>query len=346
MANYIGLDIKKNTLRMASVKKSAEELVVTDFDEAVIEGNLYKPSLTHPTQLRDELKRLFERHQLKQDYIIYSDFGFNLLIKTTKVMAALDKERVREAIFMELGTSISVPFDEMVFDVLSVKPTQKTNDVAESGRKSKKRSRKDKEEVEQEVNIVVANEQDLVYVGDGIVASKNIPYGVEMSALAYHRLLTHFSMQKMKRNMYLLLELNCGEAVMTVMHKGTPIYTQYAEYNPDHWKAKLATKEKRAWIDEWYFDEVYERNKLLSIIDSINRMINTFSNMSSSSGIKYILLVGENPLIDYDISDFLTEHVEVPVVTADLNIVDKRGRSIPKRFYKAAGLALKKEELV
>ena len=79
MANYIGLDIKKNTLRFASVKKQDEQLLVTNYDEVIVEGNLYKPSLTQPTQLKDEMRALFNQHKLKQDYIIYSDFGFNLL---------------------------------------------------------------------------------------------------------------------------------------------------------------------------------------------------------------------------------------------------------------------------
>ncbi|MEG0286160.1 MAG: hypothetical protein RR494_08855 [Vagococcus sp.] len=346
MANYIGLDIKKNTLRFASVKKQDEQLIVTNYDEVIVEGNLYKPSLTQPTQLKDEMRALFNQHKLKQDYIIYSDFGFNLLIKNTKIIESLNKDKVREAVFMELGSSISVPFEEMTFDILSAKATEKQVSEPEEKGKLKKKQSKQSEKVEQEANIVVANEKDLIYVGDAITESNNIPYAVEMSALAYHRLFSHFSSQKMKRNMYLLLELNCGEAVMTVMHKGVPIYTQYAEYNPDHWKTELASQTKRSWIEEWSFDEVYERNKLLSTIDSINRMINTFSNMSSGSGIKYVMLVGENPLIDYGVSDFLSEHVDVPVVPANLNIVDKRGKSIPKRFYKAAGLGLKKEELI
>lgn len=346
MANFIGLDIKKNNLRFASVKKEENQLIVTNFDETVIEGNLYKPSITQPTQLKDEMELFFKQNKIKQEHIIYSDFGYNLLIKNTKIIESLNKERIKEAIFMELGTSISVPFEEITFDILSAKPTEKIEKETEQTGKIKRKNNKHNEKVEQEVNVVVANEKDLIYVGDAIVETKNTPYAVEMSALSYHRLFLHFSMQKIKRNMYLLLELNCGEAVMTVMHKGVPIYTQYAEYNPDHWKVKIASEEKRSWLEEWSFDEVYERNKLLSTIDSINRMINTFSNMSSSSGIKYVLLVGENPLIDYDISDFLSEHIDVPVVTAELNIVDKKGKSIPKRFYKAAGLALKKEELL
>ena len=345
MTEVIGLDIKRNSLRFAAVKEAADQLVVTNYSEEVIEGNLYKPSITNPTQLKDELNNLFINNKIKQDHIIYSDFGYNLLIKNTIITESLNKEKVKEAIFMEIGTSISVPFDDVTFDILSVKPTEKIQKEEETTGKIKRKHNKSNDKVEQEVNVVLANEKDLIYVGDALVESKNTPYAVEMSALSYHRLFAYFSMQKIKRNMYLLLELNCGEAVMTVMHKGVPIYTQYAEYNPDHWKVKLASNQKRRWRDEWVFDEVYERNKLLSSIDSINRMINTFSNMSSGSGIKYVLLVGENPLIEADISDFLSEHIDVPVVTADLNIVDKKGKEIPKRFYKAAGLALKKGEL-
>lgn len=345
MTKFIGLDIKKNSIRIASVTQSEDSIVVNEAKEVIVEGNLYKPSITNSNQLSKELSQLFTEKKLKQTNIIFSDFGFNLLIKTTKIFESLEKQKVKEAIFMELGTTIQIPFAEATFDILSVKPTERNEKIQEPDDKMKKRAAKETDKRELEVNFVVANEQDLIRVGDAILETKNIPYSVDMSALAYHRLFSHFSMQKMKRNMYLLFELNCGEAVVTVMHKGIPIYTQYAEYNPDHWKVKLASEEKRNWQDEWVFDEVYEKNKLLSSIDSINRMINTFSQMSTNSGIKYMLLVGENPLIEAGIADFLSEHIEVPVVTPNLNVLDSKGRKLSQRFYKSVGLAMKSEEL-
>lgn len=345
MNNFIGLDIKKNSLRFASVTQKDANTVVDNFDEVIIEGNLYKTSVAmKENQLEKELVTFFKQNKLKQNNVIYCDFGFNLLIKNTTIIESLHKQKVKEAIFMELGTSISIPFEEATFDILTVKPLEKKEKNDETESKKRKKAAVNSEKSELEVNFVVANEKDLVYVGDSILETNNIPYAVEMSALAYHRLLTEFSSLKIKRNMYLLFELNCGEAVMTVMHKGVPIYTQYAEYNPDHWRVNINSNQDN-WSEEWLFDEVYERNKLLSSIDSINRLINSFSNLSSGSGIKYILLMGENPLLETGIADFLSQHIDLPIITPELNIVDKKNKQLPIRYYKAVGLAMKKEEL-
>lgn len=342
MANFIGLDIKKNTIRLATVSKVNEQIIVNQFNESISDGNFYKPTITNENLLEKELINLLKKEKMKQMPTIYCDFGFNLLIKTTKIVEVLNMEKVREAIFMEIGTSIQVPFPEVTFDILSAKPTERREKNEESDAKIKKRVKTEKRE--QEINVVLTNEKDLIYVGDAIEASKNIPYGVDMSALCYHRLFSHFSMQKIKRNMYLLLELNCGEAIVTVMSKGVPIFTQYAEYNPDHWRVNLDDDKGNNWANQWHYDEVYEKNKLLSLIDNINRMINTFSNLSSGSGVKYTLLVGDNPLIEEDIATFLSEHIDVPVVTPDFDIVTTKGDKLPKRYYKAVGLSMKKEE--
>lgn len=345
MNNFIGLDIKKNTLRYASITKKDNTIVVDECDEVIVEGNLYKASVAmKENQLEKELVTFFKQNKLKQNNVIYCDFGFNLLIKNTTIIESLHKQKVKEAIFMELGTSISIPFEEATFDILSVKPLEKKEKNDETEPKKRKKTSINAEKSELEVNFVVANEKDLVYVGDAILETKNIPYAVEMSALAYHRVLTQFSSSKIKRSMYLLFELNCGEAVMTVMHKGIPIYTQYAEYNPDHWRVNIHSNHNE-WSEEWLFDEVYERNKLLSSIDSMNRLINTFSNMTSSSGIKHIFLVGENPLLETGIADFLSQHIDLPIITPELKIVDSKKKPLPVRYYKAVGLAMKKEEL-
>lgn len=344
MNKFIGLDIKKNAIRFASVSKAGEQIVVDQFNETVLDGNFYKPTITNENFLQKELMTLFKDNRIKQCPTVYSDFGFNLLIKTTKIVEALNMDKVREAIFMELGSSIQVPFNDITFDILSAKPTEKREKSDESDAKMKKRKAKEIDKREQEVNVVITNETDLIYVGDAIETTKNIPYGVDMSALSYHRLFSHFSMQKVKRNMYLLLELNCGEAIVTVMSKGVPIFTQYAEYNPDHWRVNIENQDQSNWSNQWTYDEVYEKNKLLSLIDNINRIINTFSNVSSSSGIKYTLLVGDNPLVEEGIASFLSEHIDVPVITPELAIVNQKGQQLPKRYYKAVGLSMKKEE--
>ncbi len=110
---------------------------------------------------------------------------------------------------MELGESIQVPFDNPTFDILSIQSSTIITEEEEADVKKKKRHKKNNHtmKTEQDVNIVVANETDLVYVGDAIVTSKNLSYGVDMSAMVFHRLLTYFEVSKIKRNMYLLLEL-------------------------------------------------------------------------------------------------------------------------------------------
>ncbi len=50
---------------------------------------------------------------------------------------------------------------------------------------------------------------------------------------------------------------------MTVMYKGLPVYTQYQEYNPDHWKVNYdALDEGSQSHDIWLYDDVYEANKM------------------------------------------------------------------------------------
>lgn len=348
MNNFVGLDITKHILRVAVVTASKDVIIVDKMKEKIIDGNLYKPSSEKKhNQLADELIKISKALHFKNDKVIYSDFGYNLLVQQVLIKIENHPKKMKEHIFMELGESIQVPFDNPTFDILSIQSSTTLTEEEEADGKKKKRHKKNNHtmKTEQDVNIVVANETDLVYVGDAIVTSKNLPYGVDMSAMAFHRLLTYFEVSKIKRNMYLLLELNCGEAVMTVMYKGLPVYTQYQEYNPDHWKVNYdALDEGSQSHDIWLYDDVYEANKMLSLIDSANRLIDTFSHMYKGASIKHVYLVGENPLVDEGITDFLSHHLEVSVIKPKLNIIDKKGKKLPSRYYKSVGLAMKKEE--
>lgn len=344
MNKMIGIDIQKNVLRYAILKKT-NPIIIEDFGEYICESNLFKiSSKKNRNRLNQHFKEFVKHFHLKNKKVIYSTLSQNLLIKPVLINEVNKFSKIKNHIFLELGESINVPFEEPIFDILSVKEKHGNNKKI-----SKDKSKNVAEDLL--VNLAITNETNLIYMGDVIEINGNIPYAVDISPLAFHRLIIKskkFSNYNNKN--YLLVELGCGEAAMTIICNGEPRFHQYEEYNPDHWSIKTTAfsemTDEREWELACFFEDSVEKSRLLNLIETINNFIYLFVNeLCKGENLEDVLIVGDNPILKNEMKDFFRKYIKCHVDFFKMKISNESGIDVPQRYYKALGLALKEEDL-
>jgi type IV pilus assembly protein PilM len=334
LKTVVGLDIRKNVLRFV-ILKSINPLVIHKKGELVLKASILKNGkLANKNMLLEGIKQLFKEHRIKNAYVVFSAFNHEILIRSIPENGMRNEKEVKKYLFLELGESISVPFEQPIFDLLifeKQKAREKKQVKRQAAKKKAKTIKRDRMVVDGEIYFVATSETTLETLGDEIQQAGGVPAAVDINSLAYSRAINRHIKWS---DCLLMIEIDCGVAMFTIFENHIPIYTQYEDYNSANWKNVIN--------EDGSYQAEFNKEKELAELDELGDITNNLlyyytSKLSNGKSIDKIYLVGENPLLFKEIVSIIETKTEIPV--AAINTEKRYG--IPSKYLLAAGLAMK-----
>ncbi|MDR0922390.1 MAG: hypothetical protein LBM95_08410 [Lactobacillales bacterium] len=331
----VGLEIAENVLRFCLVQKRG-----LTFGECISNGSFVKNErLRNEDEFSDLLHKLLKSHKLSHKNIVYSALNSKLLIRTILNENFGSEKEIYEYIFLELGNSIVLPFDNPVFDLLVLDNKSGKNKKIPGKRNKekdvkKKTIKRNRFSVKGSIPFIATSQTVLESIGDGITKSGNQPVAVDCNSLAYVRV---FRREIKVSENFLLVEFDSGTATITIFEEFSPVFVQHEEYNKVNWRYI----EKNGTILP-SFDEIKEQEQLVNLSHIISDVCTYFENaLSMGNHISHIYLVGNHPLLRTEVTTIIQSVNSVEVTPLISTITNSDGKLVPNRFMLSLGLALK-----
>lgn len=240
-----------------------------------------------------------------------------VIIRKVNIPGDVKDDEIHGYLYLELGSSIHLPFDEPVFDVVSL------------GVENNKR----------EVLLFAAPEQYVSEYANLLKDARLKPIAADISPLAAYRFYHTLGLAGENEKL-MTIQFDLGLVSMCIFEGTIPIFMRHipVELQSD-WEVKLGLSgaHELTYIGEanefmFQFEDIYkEINKLQDFY--------RYSLTHGKNSITKILLNGDHPMMSRIIGE-MRERFEVHVVTLE-ETLPGAGFEIPQAFYLALGLGLK-----
>lgn len=242
-----------------------------------------------------------------------------VIIRNVPVPEEVKDDEIKGYLYLELGTSIHLPFDEPVFDTVVLSAENK----------------------KKEVLVFAAPEENVLEYTELFSNVKLNPLEAEISPLALYRLYYHLN-QAIKHENMLIVQFDLNSVNICIFEGEIPFFMHHLpiEFVAEHWEMK-GTDRGTAQIhyrgDEqelgYQFDDIYKE---------ISRLMDfyRYSLHQGQKQVSKILLNGDHPMLAKIKLD-MKERFDVPLETISYDEQEKLEEPLPQRFYLSLGLALK-----
>jgi type IV pilus assembly protein PilM len=234
-----------------------------------------------------------------------------IVIRKISLPADLQQDEIRGYLFMELGSSIHLPFEEAVFDFIVLERKKEKLDVL----------------------LFAAPESIVMKYAELFEQVKLKPIVADISPLSLYRLFYEYG-QADENDHLLFVQFDLSSLNVSVFHQHTPIFTRQLAFD-SHFADWERTEAGWKWTKqteqpEWQLEDIYKE---------MERFMNfyRFSLHQGNEQITRIVMTGDHPLLS-TLSDMLRERLDVPV---EEMTVSTEGQKVERSYYLALGLALK-----
>ncbi|MGG0716316.1 pilus assembly protein PilM [Robertmurraya massiliosenegalensis] len=239
-----------------------------------------------------------------------------VIIRKVSIPAEVNDDEIKAYLYLELGSSIHLPFDEPVFDAVVLS----------------------KGEEKQEILIFAAQEENVQEYTALFTEVKLEPVAAEVSPLAIYRLYHHLQKEHKNEDM-LVVQFGLNDVNICIFENTVPFFMHHLpiEFNGEQWDKKLNRN------GEYELVFIGETSQLSFQLDDaykeINRLMDfyRYSLHQGKKQVSKILLSGDHPLLA-QIKGELERRLEAPLETIELEQLEEE---LPHTFYLALGLALK-----
>lgn len=241
-------------------------------------------------------------------------------IRKVAIPADVHKDEREGYLYLEIGESIHLPFEDPVFDYIVLS----------------------EEEEKCEILLFAANREHVMEYADLFTSVKLQPEAADLSFLALYRLYD-FLNEKTEDENLLVIQYNLDFVNMSIFENQIPFFMRHYQlsFDPKQWDSQLSANGFQQLTYQGNPEELEEQ--LDEVIKEIN-MMNDFYQFSLKKGkseLTKILLTGDHPLLIM-IRKELQKRFELPVAMFDSSqIPTDKNRPFPATHHLALGLALK-----
>ncbi|MBU8879564.1 pilus assembly protein PilM [Bacillus sp. FJAT-29790] len=293
----VSIVIKDHVIRFAETK-NLPEIQVQKWEERYLPAGVIKEGkiLDHET-LTTILDECVSSWKLKNRTVSFLVPDQYIVLRKLKVPADVKKDEIRGYLYMELGTSIHLPFEDPVFDFhLLPEGDGSQNEI-----------------------LLFAAPEDIVKDYTEILEQVKLkPIAADVSSLALYRLYHYLDLAKTNENL-LLIQFDITTVNVSIFENHQPVFMRHLMMDIDPEKWEYSKQEKSVGKTLVYSGDRTE--VLLSLKDiygEIDKVLN-FYRYSLNQGkqqITNIYLDGDHPWLA-DISVEMKERIEVPVFQLD-----------------------------
>lgn len=268
------------------------------------------------TNILDELLDEWKLHKRSVKFIVPDQL---VIIRKVTLPADIKDDEIKGYLYLEIGASIHLPFEEPVFDtfLLSTKENQK------------------------EVLLFAAPEKYVMEYSDLLKDLGLTPLAAEISPLALYRLYYEQDMAQQDEQLF-IVQFGLTSVNMCIFDEKVPYFMRHFPINFDYEKWEI--KRIAADVSEYtYKGDVNElKFQLDEIIKEMNKMADfyRYSLQNGNKGITKILVCGDHPMLP-SIKDELFRSFDLPIQMISIGSPNSKIALLPSSYHLALGLALK-----
>lgn len=242
-----------------------------------------------------------------------------VIIRKVTIPADVKEDEIKGYLYLELGSSIHLPFDEPVFDAVVLS----------------------KEKDKQEILLFAAQEDNVMEYSNLLSEVKLNPVAAEVSPLAVYRLYHHLKLAKLEEDL-LIVQFGLNDVNICIFENTIPFFMHHlpVEFNEEQWDKKL---NRAGQYDLFYTGEQADLSfQLEDSYKEINRLMDfyRYSLHQGKKQVSRILLSGDHPLLS-QIQKDLEGRFDVPLDTITFPESVALDEEFTYKYYLALGLALK-----
>ncbi|WP_066063793.1 type IV pilus biogenesis protein PilM [Neobacillus soli] len=243
-----------------------------------------------------------------------------VIIRKVSIPAEIQDDELKGYLYLELGSTIHLPFEEPVFDYYPLADNGKTKDLL----------------------LFAAPEQQVMEYADLFSSLKLNPVAADISPLALYRLYYQLDMANSDEILF-SIQFDLTGVNLCIFEESVPLVMRHfpLPFDIDQWEIKQDLSGRLAY--KYIGDENELVIQFEDIFKEINKLLDFYRyNLNNEKkDVTKFLLNGDHPMLQA-ITDEMLERFDVPVelIALETDIKGKQG-SVPANLLLPLGLALK-----
>ncbi|WP_096153183.1 MULTISPECIES: type IV pilus biogenesis protein PilM [Bacillus] len=314
--NIINLIIKDHVIRLIELKSTAP-LTVKRLEERFLPLNIIKDGkIVDATKLKQIINELVKKWGLKNKQIRFTVPDAYVITRKVSIPSTVLDDEIVGHLYLELGASIHLPFDDPVFDVHILSRDEEKTEV-----------------------ILFASPEDMVMEYASLLEeNKMVPIAADISPLCLYRFYHHFGNVNEGDNL-LFIQFDLSSITLSIFKDNVPLFVRTVNL----------TQETKVWevtrtnsSIEWTGDIVQFNVFLEDFITEIQRVMNFFrySLNQGDQEVNKLVLFGDHPNLPL-VESKLTERINATISTVENEVKTQDQEVVDARYYYGLGLALK-----
>jgi type IV pilus assembly protein PilM len=243
-----------------------------------------------------------------------------IIIRKVSIPADIKEDEIHGYLYLELGSTIHLPFEDPVFDTISL------------GIENQK----------QEILVFAAPEKYVTEYADLFKIVRLKPIAADISPLAIYRLY-HQNDGALKNEVLLSVQFDLDVVSMCVFEEQIPVFMRHIPGNlKENWKVKYSG-DHQSNQELIYEGEITELTLQLEEIYRDIAKLMDFYRYSLTQGkkeVSRILVNGDHPMLNRVLSN-MKDRFGIPVETLKIVMQGGEPKELPRAFHLALGLGLK-----
>lgn len=316
----INLIIKDHVIRYTEFK-NADDIHVQRWEERYLPAGIIKEGkiLDHETliMILEECVADWKLKNRKVSFLVPDPY---IVLRKIQVPADLEEDEIKGYLFMELGSSIHLPFEDPVFDFHLLEHNN-----------------------EKEIILFAAPEEMVTDYIDVLEEAKLKPVAADVSSLALYRLFNKLNTSQMNENL-LMVQFDVTTVNVSIFEEHQPVFMRHLvmDIDPANW---IAAKHEMDSVQTLSYsgDRMDVLHSLKDIYAEIDKVMNfyRYSIKHGKQQITKIFLDGDHPWLT-EIYAEIKARMEVPVIQLESQHIQTNGEIHNlSSFHLNLGLGLK-----
>ncbi|MGD6832052.1 type IV pilus biogenesis protein PilM [Sutcliffiella halmapala] len=313
--NIINITFRDHVIRMVELK-SLNPLTVKRTRERFLPPNIVRDGkIVDENIFRLIFEECVEEWGLKRKHVRFVVPDQFVVTRKLSIPSNVMDDEIIGHLYLELGSTIHLPFEDPVFDVHVLQRSEKTDLV-----------------------LFASPEEMVTQVSSIFEENKMKPTVADVSSLCLYRLYYEFG-QRNEHDHLLIIHFDISCITLSIFMKHVPVFVRTIAIPTDIKTWEVSETNTRM---EWAGDIIQFNVFLEDFIKEVERIMNFFrySLNQGTDEVKRVLLYGDHPNFPLVLAK-LRERITVPVDTYEQDVYTQDQEVVDPKYYFPLGLALK-----
>ena len=316
----VNLVLKDHVIRYVELKQLDPPIVHKCGEHFLPAGVIKDGIITDFDLLKDILGDCVVKWKIHKRQVRFLVPDSRLVIRKVAIPKDIKDDEIKGYLYLEMGTSIHLPFEEPIFDVVLL----------------------DETEEKKEILLFAAEEEVVSEYATLLEKSQLYPIEADISPLSLYRLFFHAGKRDLKDHL-LLIEFNLHTVNTSIFVNDKPIFMKNIPITGQSGEWELTRINEDQQIMEYSGDKEDYMQLLEDTYTEIDRVLSfyQYSLSQEQHQVTKIIITGDHPYLTEVITDIKNRYDQTVVSIPKGYIQTNKEPELPEPFFLAGGLALK-----